>query len=365
MRKLMEALDQFDTQDDFEGGVTYRDHIEIQDYERGDSRDSSGEPRSRDGLRRSTAVGDGEHNRAVVNTESGELLFVGPQDQAEQFVDDLENELEVVELPHRPYCEVWPRESGTYSWFRGTREECEHFIHGDASLDEAWGEGHGDDEEVFFVIVDGDDEAASLVSLTKEGGRWQESLHKGPAPYGFGSKRYMSHLTAEDLEGWLSRDYDYVMGPFDYDDGLAQWREYSVPEQGDSDEWRFDENTAQDVELDDPAAVELDFDDLEFDELDPDDVEGIDDTATFSDQPPNSRIQSGVIRAYRILGDTSVNPVMVLKGLERLADGKAALGPQAKSLALLSGALMNVLGDDSKLNLFLRIIAKVTPDPYD
>lgn len=143
MRKLMEALGEIDDRGDGPDevienhSITYRDHVEIRDYEQDDSRDSSGDPRSRDSLRRSMAVGDGELNRAVVNTESGELLFVGPQDQAEQFVDDLENELEVVELPHRPYCEVWPRESGSYSWFRGTREECEHFIHGDSNLDES------------------------------------------------------------------------------------------------------------------------------------------------------------------------------------------------------------------------------------
>ena len=203
--------------------------------------------------------------------------------------------------------------------------------------------GGSDEEEVFFVIVDGDQEHASLVSFALEDGRWREHLHKGPRPYGFGSKTYMSYLTPGDLHSWLARDYDSVRGPFDYGDGMDEWLDVATPGQDGfgMNEAPQSSQPEPDLDLPEPEIMDLDQDI-------PDDNE----PKQQLDTP--SRARSNVVRVYRDLGVDNPNPEVILVGLRRLSEGKVPMGIQAQSLSVLSTALLNMLGDPTAVTIFLR-----------
>lgn len=118
------------------------------------------------------------------------------------------------------------------------------------------------------------------------------------------------------------------------------------------------ENTEQNLE-----PKQFDEPGLETPEPDLDDEETLSDEE--DDSVYNGRIKSGVLRVYRALGEENANPVMVLKALERLQQGRVPQGPLARSLSPLSGGLMNILEDPTQVNLLLRIIANTTADPLD
>jgi ribosomal protein L35AE/L33A len=70
-----------------------------------------------------------------------------------------------------------------------------------------------DSPPYFFYIEDGDNKAIVKIGYPKRGngeGNLKEFLVRGEEPYGFGSKNYQSYLTKSDIDGWLSKDYDYV-----------------------------------------------------------------------------------------------------------------------------------------------------------
>lgn len=331
MRKLMESLQA--VLEDSDGPVTYLDQVEIIDYDGGG--------RARDELSGMTKVGRGDLYRAVINTDSGLLLFVGSQEEAERFVHDLRDNLIIIDGINDDYCEVWPkhRSDQINAWYRGRREDCERFIRG-APVYEAWGDSAADEEEIFFVITD-EQRGAALVSMTKDGNRWTENHHEGFEPHGFGSGRYMGYLSATDLRSWLDRDYGRngdVLGPFDHDEGMQVWQEeVFYPEE------------SLDLEEAPRNTPELDLD------LDAENVTQNDDPLHVHYQ---SRIKASIVRIYRDLGDDNPNAILTLNALRRLSQGKIPMGPQVQSLSALASGLLGLMEDPARVSLLIRALKK-------
>jgi hypothetical protein len=127
----------------------------------------------------------------------------------------------------------------------------------------------GDDDGVaddgFFVVIANENDGAFIGMVTKDGGRWRETVVAGDAPGNWGGN-YMSYLTPDDVMQHIRNDYSrhsQVKGPFYAEDQAMEYAERHFGLGDDSD--YFDDED----DLEEGRVKDVDIQRQERDEMNP------------------------------------------------------------------------------------------------
>jgi hypothetical protein len=129
----------------------------------------------------------------------------------------------------------------------------------------------GDDDNVvddgFFVVIANENDGVFIGMVTKDGGRWRETVVDGDAPGNWGGN-YMSYLTPDDVMQHIRNDYSrhsQVKGPFYAEDQAMEYAKRHFDFGTDDDSDYFDDED----DLEEGRVKDVDIQRQERDEMNP------------------------------------------------------------------------------------------------
>jgi hypothetical protein len=171
-----------------------------------------------------------EADNESIKSNNPQGIPEGWDDPSMKMSDDIKIWKDKDELGHGQW--FWTRAKNGHIVARGgpciSREEAEQEAGSPKTKFELDEHEDESEDEGFFVCLGSEEKGGFVGMLTKESGRWRESVIAGNAPYNWGN-RYMSYLTPDDIMQHMRNDYgrqyDDIAGPFyDEEDAMEHAR---------------------------------------------------------------------------------------------------------------------------------------------